>query len=419
MHDAAMKVDERSPETRAQVRRNTALLTAAQIALWTAIGAFAAFGPITARRLTGRPSAAAVFFAIYYLAAAVSARVTGRAMDRLGRRPGLAAGYVALAAGGAVAFLGVSAGSPLWFYFGSGLIGLGSGAALLGRGAVADMYPPARRGRAVGILLLAGTLGAVGGAPLSGGIYALAEGGPLDPLAAPWLILPVAAAAALALVLMLRPDPRDLAVGGEEVARPARPVREIVTLRPGLAALVSIGIAQAVMVTFMGVIPVVLDSHHAGELTVSTVVGIHLGGMFALSPVIGMVLDRWGRRAGLLLGAVLTSAGVMVSLLDDAVPVEATGLFLVGVGWSAAYLGSTAVLSDLSSPTERAGALGVADLVASLTAAAGVLTGGFLFESTGFAPLAWAAVVALVLPLGLVLALREPSPGRWPAPSEG
>jgi MFS family permease len=220
-------------------------------------------------------------------------------------------------------------------------------------------------------------------------------------------------------VLMLRPDPRDLAVGGEEVARPARPVREIVTLRPGLAALVSIGIAQAVMVTFMGVIPVVLDSHHAGELTVSTVVGIHLGGMFALSPVIGMVLDRWGRRAGLLLGAVLTSAGVMVSLLDDAVPVEATGLFLVGVGWSAAYLGSTAVLSDLSSPTERAGALGVADLVASLTAAAGVLTGGFLFESTGFAPLAWAAVVALVLPLGLVLALREPSPGRWPAPSEG
>jgi MFS family permease len=395
------------------------LLTAAQVALWTAIGAFAAFGPITAFELTGRRSAAAVFFAIYYLAAALAARVAGRAMDRLGRRPGLAAGYVALGGGGGVAFLGVSAGSSLWFYVASGLIGLGSGAALLGRGAVADMYPPARRGRAVGILLLAGTLGAVGGAPLSGGLHSLAEGSGIDPLAVPWLVLPVASAVALFLVLMLRPDPRELSVGAAGSPGRPRPTRAILLLRPGLAALVSIGIAQAVMVTFMGVIPVVLHSHHTGEVTVSAVVGLHLGGMFALSPVIGTILDRWGRRAGLFLGAVVTAAGVLVSLLDDAVPVDAVGLFLIGVGWSAAYLGSTAVLSDLTSPAERAGALGLADLVASLTAAAGVLTGGFLFESTGFAPLAWAAVAFLIIPLTLVLVLREPSPGRWLAASGG
>jgi MFS family permease len=418
VHDAAVNAAVET-RTRAEVRRNTALLTAAQVALWTAVGAFAAFGPITAFELTGRRSAAAVFFAIYYLAAATSARIAGRAMDRLGRRPGLAAGYVALGLGGAVAYLGVSAGSSMWFFIASALIGLGSGAALLGRGAVADMYPAARRGRAVGILLLAGTLGAVGGAPLSGGVHSLTEGSGIDPLAAPWLILPLASGVALILVLMLRPDPKELAVAAAEATAPARPAREIVLLRPGLAALVSIGIAQAVMVTFMGVIPVVLHSHHTGEVAVSAVVGLHLGGMFALSPVIGAILDRWGRRAGLLLGAALTSAGVLVSLLDDAVSVDAVGLFLVGVGWSAAYLGSTAVLSDLTSPAERAGTLGLADLVASLTAAAGVLTGGFLFESTGFAPLAWAAIAFLVVPLILVLSLREPSPGRWPAPSEG
>jgi MFS family permease len=410
---------EEATGARAEVRRNTALLTTAQVALWTAVGAFAAFGPITAFELTERRSAAAVFFAIYYLAAATSARIAGRAMDRLGRRPGLAAGYVALGLGGAVAYLGVSAGSSTWFFTASALIGLGSGAALLGRGAVADMYPAARRGRAVGILLLAGTLGAVGGAPLSGGVHSLAEGSGIDPLAAPWLILPLASAVALLLVLMLRPDPKELAVAAGEAPGPARPAGDIVLLRPGLAALVSIGIAQAVMVTFMGVIPVVLHSHHTGEVTVSAVVGLHLGGMFALSPLIGAILDRWGRRAGLLLGAAVTAVGVLVSLLDDAVPVDAVGLFLIGVGWSAAYLGSTAVLSDLTSPAERAGALGLADLVASLTAATGVLTGGFLFEGTGFAPLAWAAIAFLVIPLTLVLALREPSPGRWPAPSEG
>jgi MFS family permease len=120
-----------------------------------------------------------------------------------------------------------------------------------------------------------------------------------------------------------------------------------------------------------------------------------------------------GRRTGLLVAGAITAAGVLVSLLEDAVAVEAVGLFLIGVGWSAAYLGSTAVLSDLTTPSERGGALGAADLVASLTAAAGVLTGGFFFESTGFAALAWAAVALLIAPLVLVRALREPAPGRW------
>jgi MFS family permease len=400
-------------DRRTQVRRNTALLTGAQVALWGAIGAAAAFGPITAYELTGRRSAAAVFFAVYSLAAAASARVAGRAMDRRGRRPGLAAGYVALAAGGGVAFVAVSAGSLLWFDVGAGLIGLGAGAALLGRGAVADMYPADRRGRAVGVLLLAGTAGAVGGAPLSGAVHAVAEGaGAPVPLAVPWLIVPVASAVSLVLVISLRPDPRDLAIRTGD-SGPARAGREIVLLRPAFAAVVSISMAQAVMVTFMGVIPVVLRSHHAGEITVSSVVGLHLAGMFALSPVVGAILDRWGRRTGLLIGVAVTAAGVLLSLLDDTVAVDAAGLFLVGVGWSAAYLGSTAILSDLSTPSERAGALGLADLVASLSAVAGVLSGGLLLQTTGFPPVAWTAVVLLLVPLALVLALREPAPGRW------
>jgi MFS family permease len=237
--------DGRAPERQTQVRRNTALLTGAQVALWGAIGAAAAFGPITAFELTGRRSAAAVFFAIYYLAAATAARATGRIMDRRGRRPGLVAGYATLAAGGGVAFVAVAGGSTLWFDVGAGLIGLGSGAALLGRGAVADMYPAERRGRAVGILLLAGTLGAVGGAPLSGAIHALAgDAGGVDALAAPWLILPVAAMVGLVLVAMLRPDPRDLAIRPAGASAAARPVREILALRPGFAALISIAVAR-------------------------------------------------------------------------------------------------------------------------------------------------------------------------------
>jgi MFS family permease len=400
----------------AAVRRNTRLLTAAQVSLWVAIGAAAAFGPITAFELTGRRSAAAAFFAIYSIASAAGARAAGAVMDRSGRRPGLLLGYVALAIGGTVTAAGSAGGSVLWFDVGAGLIGAGAGAALLGRGAVADMYAPDRRGRAVGLLLVAGTIGAVGGAPLAGAVHAWAEGaGRIEPLAVPWLVLPAAAAISVALVLTLRPDPRDLAVGGGPTAEEARPLRRVLSLPPARAAVVAIGIVQAVMVTFMGVIPVVLHSHHAGEVTVSAVVGLHLGGMFALSPLVGIVLDRRGRRTGLLLGVAITAVGVALSLVQLAVVADASGLFLIGVGWSAAYLGSTATLSDVTRPSERARVLGTADLVASLSAAAGVLAGGILFEGAGYVALAVAGLVLLAAPLAVVLVLREPSPGRWVA----
>jgi MFS family permease len=389
------------------VRRNTGLLASAQVALWGAIGAVAAFGPITIFELSGRESMAAVLFGAYSLAVAAGARIAGRFMDRAGRRPGLAAGYVAIGVGGGTVALAVVTGSTLGVLAGAVVIGAGAGAALLGRAAVADMYPADRRGRAVGRLLVAGTIGAVGGPPLAGLVHVLARGFD-EPLIAPWLLVPVLAAAALSLVLAVRPDPRDLAVSS--VSPGARRPIQILRLRPAVAAVATIAVVQVVMVTFMSVIPVVLHSHHAGELTVSIVVGLHLAGMFALSSVIGAGLDRWGRRAGLLGGLGLTAAGVLLALGEGTTILPSAGLILIGVGWSMGYVGSTAVVSDLAGPAERAGALGLMDLVASVSAAVGVLSGAALLQATGLVVLAVAALVLLGTGLAVVVLAREPEP---------
>jgi MFS family permease len=391
------------------VRRNTGLLAAAQVALWGAIGTVAAFGPITIFDLSGRESMAAVLFGAYSLAVAAGARISGRFMDRAGRRPGLAAGYVVLGIGGGAAALATSAGSTIGVMVSAVVIGAGAGTALLGRAAVADMHPRDRRGRAVGLVLVAGTIGAVGGPPLAGLAHLLARSGGVDqPLVVPWLLVPVLGAISLSFVLSLRPDPRDLAVGA--VGPGARRPIQILRLRPALAAVATIASVQVVMVTFMSVIPVVLHSHHAGELTVSIVVSLHLAGMFALSSVIGAALDRWGRRAGLFGGLSLSAVGVLLALGEGTTLLPSAGLLLIGVGWSMAYVGSTAVVSDVAGPAERAGALGLMDLVASISAAAGVLSGAALLQATGLVVLAVAALVLLGTGVGVVVLAREPAP---------
>jgi MFS family permease len=218
---------------------------------------------------------------------------------------------------------------------------------------------------------------------------------------------------ALGLVFALRPDPRDLAVMVDAPAA-GRPPTEIFRLRPGLVAVVCIGVAQAVMVTFMSIIPVVVHSNGASEITISLIVSGHLGGMFAFSQVVGLALDRWGRRVGLLAGVVTSATGVVLGAFAGGTILSAIGLFLIGVGWSAAYLGSTAVISDLSGPAERGRALGLADLVAAASAATGVLGGAVLLGATGIGVVGTVGLALLSLPLLLLAPLQEAGPGRWP-----
>jgi len=399
----------------ALVRRNTILLVVAQGALLAMSATFFTLAVVAIVDLTDHERFGGFLLAIFNVSAAVSALVVGRLMDRVGRRPGLAIGFALFGVAGVGGALAVSAGSTMGLLVMAVPFGAGLGAGQLGRVAVADMYPPELRGRMVGIIVAAGTLGAIFGAPIVAAVEALTGS-----TVAPWFLIPALGCIGLVAVLSLRPDPRDLAfVEPQKVEAetgPARSLRELLGLPPFRAAIVAIGVAQTAMVATMGVTPVVIDENGGGSLAIALVISFHMAGMFAVAPIVGVLLDRYGRRPGLLVGGVLSAVGAILGSLTEATPLIGIGLFLVGLGWSACYLGATAVISDLTQPAERGGALGFTDLVTSLAAATGALAGGFVLESSGIAVVGVAMAVLMVPALVLVLGLREPRPGRWAVP---
>lgn len=402
------------------VRRNTLLLAIAQGFLYSTLPFLLAVGSVAVVDLSGREGSVGVLAASYFASAAVGALIVGRWMDRVGRRPGLAAGYIAIALGAVASAAAVERRSAPLLVLAAVPFGLGAGAALLGRGAVADMHPPARRGRAVGLVLAASTIGAVASAPLVAWIQHISEDWlGLRPLVGPWLVVPLLAAGGLVCVLLLRPDPRDLAVrdgsaDAEPSARPRSP-RALLALPPFRAAVVAAGIGQAAMIAVMGVAPIVV--HHHGDLAVSGVLSVHFVGMFAFMPLIGVIIDRVGRRRGLLAAVALSATGALVGALSSQPVVFGLGLFLVGLGWAVSYLGATAIVSDVTGPLERGGALGFTDLLVSLSSAVGGLIGGALLEAGGFPALAVGVAVALLPVLAVVFPLREEAPGRWALPA--
>jgi predicted MFS family arabinose efflux permease len=73
------------------------------------------------------------------------------------------------------------------------------------------------------------------------------------------------------------------------------------------------------------------------------------------------------------------------------------------------------VISDVTVPEERGGALGFADLITSASSAGGALAGAFILEASGVAIVGVVMACLLVPVLLLVLPLRESAPGRWKA----
>ena len=210
------------------IRRNTFLLSAALAANSGMLQLSAAVASLTLVLVTGSEGLLGLGPAIVLASGALTALPAGRAMDRFGRVPVLAAGFALGAGGCALAALGSSVGSAPAVLAGFVCVGGAGGTALLARTAAGDMYPPERRAHGIALVLF----GAVFGAILGPAVFSpLLHGRTLDgdALALLWLAAGGFMVVGLALVLAVRPDPRRIAellgTTEEDEERPAAPLK--------------------------------------------------------------------------------------------------------------------------------------------------------------------------------------------------
>ncbi|HVL95478.1 MAG TPA: MFS transporter [Solirubrobacteraceae bacterium] len=400
------------------VRRNTVLLAAALAANSGMLQLSAAVASLTLVRVLGAGGLLGLGPAIVLGSGALAALPAGRLMDRVGRVPVLAGGFLIGAAGAALAGLGSAAGSR-WLVL-AGLLGVGvaSGTSLLARAAAGDMYPPERRARGIAYVLF----GTVFGAILGPAVFApLLHGRALDgdALLVLWLGGAALMLVALVFVVFVRPDPREIArrleaeglAPGDPPPPPAAaaPLREILR-RPGvLPALIAAQASFAVMVGVMTLTgAVVVDHHHHAAHTVFPIIGAHVLGMYALVIVVGDVIDRVG-RAPCLVGGLLVMAVAAGSLTwIESVWATAIALFGLGLGWNLSFVAATAELADRSGAFERGRLLGLNDLLSGMTGAALALIGGLALDGLGVPALALGAAALVLLPAGWLAARRRP-----------
>jgi MFS family permease len=332
----------------------------------------------------------------------VGALALTRLTARRGRGRALAVGYLVGAVGAVVATGGAVTDDVAALLIGMLLLGVGNAAAQLSRYAAAELHTEERRGRAIGAVVWAGAVGAVGGPLLLGATAALAGRFGWVPAAGPFL-LAVAVTAVAAVVS------RWLPYGSTAVTAAPAPLWTLLRRPAVRSAFAVLATAQVVMVAVMTAAPVEMHHHGQGLGAVGVVLSAHTLGMFALSPLTGRLVDRLGARPVLVAGLVaLAAAAGATSAGPTDTAFRAAALSLLGYGWNLCFVGGSTALAGAVPPAERARVEGTVDAaVWGLASVAGLLS-TVVLAFGGYAVLTAAAGLLVLIPAAALRSAPRP-----------
>lgn len=445
----------RGAELVALRRRTTAVLVTGQILGGLGVATAVTLAAVLAKEVSGSEAMSGLAATSSVIGTALLSLPLASLMVARGRRAGLTVAYLIGAAGGTVVVIGAVVNSFPLLLLGMTAFGASSSANLQARYAAADLAEPGQRARAISFVVWATTIGAVLGpniaAPAGRSVAGL--GIPATAGAFVWGSA-VFLVTAVLMHLLLRPDPlltaRALAAAddgdadgtdGEEARGAGDSTKESGaggaggadaagggsgrtkgkddrSLRAGLAAvaasprarlaLVTIAVSHTAMVTIMVMTPVDLGHHGAGIQLIGLVISAHIVGMYAFSPLMGWLADRFGRLGVILLAvALLSCAAALAGTANGHHAQSAAGLFLLGLGWSAGLVSGSALLTDSVPQPARASVQGVSDLIMNAAAGAGGALAGLIVSEAGYGWLSALAAV-LLLPVAVMTVRNLP-----------
>jgi len=125
-------------------------------------------------------------------------------------------------------------------------------------------------------------------------------------------------------------------------------------------------------------------SLHASAFTVGTLIAL-----FALFPMMlavpmGRVIDRIGMRKPLIVGCLLTTAGVLLAASIPGLTVLYPAAILIGTGFMAIFIGTQHAVGVVSAPEQRTASYSRLSLGFSISSFTGPLIAGFMIDHANY-----------------------------------
>ena len=383
-------------------------LATAQVLSGVGVAGTVAAGSLLVSSITDSETLAGLAQTSAVLGAAALALPLARLTAKGGRRLALSVGYIAGVIGSIFAITGGAQRNIFLMLIGTFLVGAASAAGYQARFAAIDLATTETRAKQLSFVVWGSTIGAVTGPNLMQPAGNLAEGFGLPRLVGPYMISAVTLYfASVVILIFLRPDPYLIA-NKENLERSKKGSTKLALKHIGsnpkaLFAILSIAVGHVAMVSVMVMTPVHMAHVDVSLTIIGLVISVHVLGMYAFSPVVGSLSDRFGRVRIIQIGVLTLLLSTIISgkaQADDAYTLG-VGLFLLGLGWSCTLIAGSTLLSESVSAEFKASSQGASDLVMNLAGAGGGAIAGVIIGTLSYGWLCLAAALP-VLALGVM-----------------
>ena len=359
-----------------------------------------ATGAIVGDMLAPIPMLATLPISIFVVGMAACILPIGAVSRRYGRRAAFLLGTGAGVLTGLLAMLAVILGW-FWLFCLATFFGGSYAAVVLSfRFAAADGVAPARRARALSLVMAGGVAAGVVGPQL---VTWTMDLWPLHTFAITFLVQAlVAALSALVLLGVKLPQPSVAETGS------GRPLTEIARQPRFIAAAICGAVSYMLMNFVMTAAP--LAMHICGHPQASANLGMqwHVIAMYAPSFFTGSLIARFGASRVAIVGLALTGLSAAVGLGGVDVAHFWATLILLGLGWNFGFLGASALVLECHRPEEKTRVQSLNDFIVFGLMAIGSFSSGGLLSAYGWNTVLWVLFVPLVLALmALAVAMRR------------
>ncbi|HVH79900.1 MAG TPA: MFS transporter [Stellaceae bacterium] len=371
--------------------------------------------PFYAERFSATPQEVTMLLAVFSAMQTLTSPIWGRLSDRVGRRPVLMISMTAAS----LAYLWLGFASALWMLFAArALAGACAGNIAAAQAYIADVTPPEKRAKGMGMIGAAFGMGFIIG-PALGGVVAGNNLATAD-LRTPGLIACGLSLIALLGVLFVLKE--SLPAGLPPRPRKGRfaALREALG-RPALARLLAVFFLA--ILAFGGMEAVfalwAMAQYGWGPAQIGylfTYIGVVSAVM--QGGLIGKLTARFGEEKLLVAGLVLIALGLLAIPAAHDLPILIVAVTCLALGMGAMQPSLNSLISRRAGADEQGEVMGVAQSVASLSRVLGPLFAGALFAGFGRNSPFLVGMVLVIAAAAMSWRLPPAEPAATPRPAE-
>ncbi len=267
-------------------------------------------------------------------------------MQRIGRQGGFLVGALIGMAGGVVAIYSLVIAHFWLFTLAMGLLGVANSFVGYYRFAAADVADEGFRSQAISWVIAGGILAAILGPWIANGSQEWFN----SELYIGALVAVLGLQLCTGALLLGLKIPRFTAASTQGETRP---LIAIMQQPKFIVATLGSTVSYGVMVFVMTATPLAMEAELHSFNQTAAVIQWHIFGMFGPSLLTGWLIKRFGVLQMIQMGAILTLGCMGLNLLGTSFWHFAIALLLLGIGWNFMYVGSTTLLTETHTSTEK------------------------------------------------------------------